>query len=323
MRKIWKRTAAAMLTMGVVAMAPMAGANAQALGSGPLKIIVPFSAGALIDNIARTYSDKLAARLGQPVVVENRPGAGGMVGTQRLLAEDPDQNTMLFVSSSYAVNPSVHKNMPFDTLKDLSGVSLIAHAPILMIVNPQAGFESVQDFVEKAKSAKQPFTYGSAGINSATDMAGRYFSRETGAPLEHVPYKAVHEGMIEVVAGRVDTSFPAISQALPYVRNNQLKALAITSKERSPLAPDVPTLDETVAPGFDYGIWYGVIMNAKTGEEVKRTLAGHIAEINKDPDVIKWLENQGLVSQTKTLKEFDDYIASEIDKFGKILSTSN
>lgn len=323
MRKVWRRTAAAALTLAVVAMVPVAGANAQAASRGPLKIIVPFSPGALIDNIARTYSEKLAARLGQPVVVENRPGAGGMVGTQRLLAEDPDQNSMLFVSSSYAVNPSVHENMPFDTLKDLSGVSLIAHAPILMVVNPQAGFNSIQDFVNKAKSTKEPFTYGSAGINSATDMAGRYLSRETGAPLEHIPYKAVHEGMMEVVAGRVDTSFPSISQALPFVRNNRLQALAITSKERSPLAPDVPTLDETVAPGFDYGIWYGVIMNAKSGEEFKRTLAGHITEINKDPDVIKWLESQGLVPQTKTLKEFDDYIASEIGKFGKILSTSN
>ncbi len=320
---IVKKTFGAALAVSALTMLPVTGVQAEIPGSGPLKVIVPFSAGAMIDNIARTYSEKLSARLGRPVVVENRPGAGGMVGTQRLLSEDPKQNTMLFVSSSYAVNPSVHKNMPFDTLKDFSGVAMIAHTPILMVVNPAAGFKSIQDFVEKAKKESKPYTYGSAGVNSATDMAGRYFSSESGAPLEHIPYKAVHEGMMEVVAGRVDTSFPGIAQALPYVQNKQLQPLAITSKERSPLAPDVPTLDETVAPGFDYGIWYGVIMNAKTEPSVKQAIAEHIAEINKDPEVVKWLETQGLATQTKTLQEFDDYIASEISKYGKILNTSN
>lgn len=322
MEQIAKRAAAVALAMGALMIMPVGSAHAEIPGTGPLKIIVPFSAGAMIDNIARTYADKLSGRLGRPIVVENRPGAGGMVGTQRLLAEDPKQNTMLFVSSSYAVNPSVHENMPFDTLKDLSGVALMADTPILMVVNPEAGFESIQDFVEKAKNESQPFNYGSAGVNSATDMAGRYFSEETGATLEHIPYKAVHEGMMEVVAGRVDTSFPGIAQALPYVRDGRLQALAITGKERSNLAPDVPTLDETVAPGFEYGIWYGVIMNAKTDESVKQAVAGHIAEINKDPEVIQWLENQGLSSRTKTLQEFDDYIESEISKYGKILKAS-
>ncbi|NGM86465.1 hypothetical protein G5B35_04005 [Parapusillimonas sp. SGNA-6] len=323
MNKLLRKTMVAALAVGTLAMMPISSVQAEIPGRGPLKIIVPFSAGAMIDNIARTYAEKLSTRLERPVVVENRPGAGGMVGTQRLLVEDPKQNTMLFVSSSYAVNPSVHKNMPFDTLKDLSGVAMIADTPILMVVNPQAGFTSVQDFVEKAKKASAHYNYGSAGVNSATDMAGRYFSHETGAPLEHIPYKAVHEGMMEVVAGRVDTSFPGIAQALPYVKNKQLQALAITGKERSPLAPDVPTIDETVAPGFDYGIWYGVIMNAKTDESVKKELAGHIAEINKDPEVIKWLENQGLSTQTKTLNEFDTFIASEISKYGKILGPAN
>lgn len=323
MKNMVRQIAGALLATGALACMPFNSAQSEVPGTGPLKIIVPFSAGAMIDNIARTYAEKLSTRLKRPVVVENRPGAGGMVGTQRLLAEDPKLNTMLFVSSSYAVNPSVHKDMPFDTLKDLSGVALMADTPILMVVNPGAGFESIQDFVAKAKKEKQPFSYGSAGVNSATDMAGRYFSDETGAPLEHIPYKAVHEGMMEVVAGRVDTSFPGIAQALPYVRDNKLQALAITSKERSPLAPEVPTLDETVARGFDYGIWYGVIMNAKTDESVKKDFAEHIAEINKDPEVTAWLKRQGLSSRTKVLKEFDAYIESEISKYGKILNKSN
>jgi tripartite-type tricarboxylate transporter receptor subunit TctC len=323
MKKTGKNARAIVLTLAALAMTPFGNARADVPGNGPLKIIVPFSAGAMIDNSARKYAEKLSPKLGRPIVVENRPGAGGMVGTQRLLAEDPKQNTMLFVSSSYAVNPSVFKDMPFDTLKDLSGVALLADTPILMVVNPDAKFKSIQDFVDKAKKRSAPFSYGSAGINSATDMAGRYFSSESGAPLEHIPYKAVHEGMMEVVAGRVDTSFPGIAQALPYVRDGKLQALAITGKERSPLAPDVPTLDESVSPGFDYGIWYGVIMSAKTDPSVKQTLATHLAEINKDPEIRQWLEGQGLTSRSKTLLEFDAYIASEISKYGKILNTSN
>ena len=321
MKKIGKKALAATVAVAALSWACAGNARTEIPDTGPLKIIVPFSAGAMIDNIARKYAEKLSPRLGRPVVVENRPGAGGMVGTQRLLAEDPKLNTLLFVSSSYAVNPSVYKDMPFDTLKDLSGVALLADTPILMVVNPKAGFTSIQDFVTKAKSRSQPYSYGSAGINSATDMAGRYFSSESGAPLEHIPYKAVHEGMMEVVAGRVDTSFPGIAQALPYVRDGKLQALAITGKARSPLAPDTPTLNESVAPGFDYGIWYGVIMNAKTDPAVKQALAAQIAEVNKDPEIRQWLEGQGLTTRTETLQAFDAYIASEISKYGKILNT--
>lgn len=319
MRQIWKR-AAQSLAAGIVVMGLASGAQAQVRNDGPVKVIVPFSPGALIDNIARLYADKLSARLNRPVVVENRPGAGGMVGTQRLLNEAPDKNTLLFVSSSYAVNPSIHKNPPFDTLKDLSGVALIAYSPTLVVVNPQSGFTSIQDFVAKAKAADPHMNYGSAGVNSATDLVGRYFSQETGAELEHIPYKGVQEGVAEVVAGRIDTSFPPVALALPFIKDNRLVPLAITSKERSALLPDVPTVHETVASDFEYAIWYGVIMNALSSDEAKKEMAEHIAEITRDPDVIQRLESQGLVPQTRTLADFDKYIASEISKFGKILN---
>lgn len=298
-------------------------AKQESVFQAPVKAIVPFSPGALIDIIARIYSDEITKRIGQPVVVENRPGAGGMVGTQRLLSENPDRGSVLFVSSSYAVNPSVHENMPFDTLKDLSGVASIAYSPTLVVVNANSPYNSLQDLIEAAKKPGAYLTYGSAGVNSATDLVGRYFNQETGIQLEHIPYKGVQEGVSEVLAGRIDVSFPPVALALPYIRQGTLKALAVTSPERSALLPETPTADEQGVAGFDYSIWYGVIMSAKTPEALKAHMAEQIQEINKDPQVSQKLEQQGLVPRTVTLAEFDKYIAQEISKFGKILKPGN
>lgn len=288
----------------------------------PVKAIVPFSPGALIDIIARIYADEMGKRIGQSVVVENRPGAGGMVGTQRLLNEDPGRNPVLFVSSSYAVNPSVQENLPFDTLKDLSGVASIAYSPTLVIVNANSPYNTLQDLIDAAKKPDAYLTYGSAGVNSATDLVGRYFNQEAGIQLEHVPYKGVQEGVSEVLAGRIDVSFPPVALALPYIRDGKLKALAVTSLERSTLLPETPTVDEQGIAGFDYAIWYGVIMNAKTPAPMKAYMAEQIQEINKDPEVSRKLEQQGLVPRTVVLDEFDTYIAQEINKFGKILESN-
>ena len=289
----------------------------------PITAIVPFSPGALIDIIARIYSETLSKQIGQPVVVENRPGAGGMVGTQRLLSEDVARNTLLFVSSSYAVNPSVQENLPFDTLKDLSGVASIAYSPTLVVVNPKSPYATLQDLIAAAKKKDAYLTYGSAGVNSATDLVGRYFNQEAGIQLEHVPYKGVQEGVAEVVAGRIDVSFAPIALAMPYIRDGRLKAIGITSEHRSDILPDVPTVSEQGVADFDYAIWYGVIMNAKTPEAMKTYMAQQIGAVNDNPDVKRKLEQQGLIGRTMSLDEFDTYIKQEIEKFRKILKPTH
>lgn len=315
-------TCSAMI-FAVVGVSASAVAQEKSPVQAPVKAIVPFSPGALIDIIARIYGDELSQRVGQPVVVENRPGAGGMVGTQRLLSENPDRNSILFVSSSYAVNPSVHENMPFDTLKDLSGVALIAYSPTLVVVNADSPYNSLKDLIAAAKKPGAHLMYGSAGVNSATDLVGRYFNQEAGVKLDHVPYKGVQEGVSEVLAGRIDVSFPPVALALPHIRAGKLKALAVTSPERSAMLPDTPTAHEQGLAGFDYSIWYGVIMNAKTPEPMKSYIAEQIREINKDPKVSGKLEQQGLVPRTLVRDEFDKYIAQEINKFGKILEAND
>jgi tripartite-type tricarboxylate transporter receptor subunit TctC len=285
----------------------------------PMSVIVPFSPGALIDIIARVYADELSKRIGQPVVVENRPGAGAMVGTQRMLAEDPSRNTMLFISSALAVMPSVQKDLSFDPRKDLSGISLIASSPTLVVVNAKSPYKDVKALVDAAKKSDAHLTYGSAGINSGTDLAGRYFNQEAGVKLQHIPYKGVQEAVAEVVAGRIDVAYPPIGLALPFLKSGQLRALAVTSSKRSDFMPDVPTVAEQGIPGFDYTVWYSVVMNAKTDPNMKRYIAKQISDINQDPAVRKQLEQQGLVPEKLLLKDFDKYIAAEIDKYDRIM----
>lgn len=318
-----KRLVCLFLTFGVAAISTTAASKEAGAITGPVKIVVPFSAGALIDIIARIYADKLSARIGQPVIVENKPGAGGMVGTQRVVTEPPEKNTMLFVSSSYAVIPSVTDPMPYDTLKDLSGITLIASSPTLLVVNSQNPISSLPEFVATAKKPASHMNYGSAGVNSATDLVGKYFNQEAKTALEHIPYKGVQEGVTEVAAGRISASFPPIALALPYIESGKIKAIAVTSLKRSELLPDTPTVAEGGIPNFDYSIWYGVVMSSKTAQSVKEKLARELSEINKDPDVQKQLIRQGLVPETKVLGEFDQYIAKEITKFGKIIKSDS
>ncbi|MCD0502722.1 tripartite tricarboxylate transporter substrate binding protein [Bordetella petrii] len=288
-----------------------------------MKIIVPFSPGALIDIIARIYAEKMGALLGQPVVVENKPGAGGMVGAQRTLAEPVDKNTMLFVSSSYVVIPAVNDKMPYDTLKDFSGIASIASSPTLVVANSKSPYPGLQELIDAARKPGAHLTYGSAGVNSATDLVGRYFNQRAGIQLEHIPYKGVQEGVAEVAAGRVDVSFPPIALALPFINSGQLKALAVTSPKRSSLLPDTPTVAEIGLGDFDYSIWYGVVMNARTASQVKQKLADIIAKVSQDPAVREQLTRQGLVPENRRLGEFDTYIAREMDKFNKILKAGN
>jgi len=309
----------AVLALAAISMAPAAVAENPIKSTRPINVIVPFSPGALIDIVARIYGEELSKRIGVPVVVENRPGAGAMVGTQRMLGEDPDRNTLLFVSSALAVMPSVQKNLSFDPGKDLSGIALLASSPTLIVVNANSPYKSLKDFIVTAKRLDTHLTYGSAGINSGTDLAGRYFHQEAGIKVQHVPYKGVQEAVSEVVAGRIDVAYPPIGLALPFLKSGQLRALGVTSEERSEFVPDVPTVAEQGMPEYEFSVWYSVAMNAKSDPEVKRYIADQILEINKEPAIRKHLQQQGLSPKALLLDDFDRYIADEIDKYKRII----
>ncbi len=290
--------------------------------SKPVRILVPFSAGALTDTLARMYAEKLSQRLGQPVVVENRPGSGGIPAMQAMLAAPADGYIFQMVSSAHAVNPTLFSKLPYDTLRDTAGVALVASSPTVAVVNPQQGVGTLPEFIARAKSKTGQMNYGSAGIGSSTHLVAEYLRKEAGIDLVHVPYKGVQEAVTEVMAGRIDVAFPPIALAMMQMKAGRIVGIAQTGPERSALIPDVPTAQEAGLKGFDYSIWYALIAPARTSRPIMERIAKEIRAISALPEVRERMQAQGLVPRVLVLDEFDRYIRAEVDKQGALVKAS-
>ena len=309
--------------LAALALAFAAPAHAQQdWPSKPIKVIVPFSAGALTDTLARMYGDHLSKRLGQAVVVENRPGAGGIPALQSMLSAEPDGHVFQMVSSSHAVNPTLFRKLPYDTLKDTVGVALVGSSPTVAVVNPKLGVKNLQEFVALAKKKPGELTYGSAGNGSSTHLVAEYLRQEAGIDLIHVPYKGVQEAVTEVMAGRIDIAFPPIALALPQMKAGRIVGIAQTAPERSPLIAEIGTAQEAGLEDFDYSIWYALIAPAKTPRPILERVAREIQEISKLPEVRAKMQQQGLVPRVIVLDEFDRFIAAEVKKQGALVKAS-
>jgi tripartite-type tricarboxylate transporter receptor subunit TctC len=311
----------ALLATAAVAVAPVR-AVAQAGGQATTRILVPFSAGALTDIIARIYAEKLTPLLGHTVVVENRPGAGGITATQALTTAPADGRTMLFVSSGHATNPALRTKLPYDTEKDFAGLALIASSPSLVVVNASHPAKTLSDFIATAKKAPGTTTFGSAGVGSATHLAGEYFMSETGTKLLHVPYKGVQEAVSAVVGGQLETAFPPVALALPLMKAGRVRALAVTSPERVPAVADVPTVVEQGISKYDSSIWYAMVMSSAVPKPVMEQLAKHVRDVSNQPDVVEKLRSQGLIPKHLVLGDFDRFISSEIKLFDRLIKAS-
>jgi tripartite-type tricarboxylate transporter receptor subunit TctC len=290
--------------------------------SKPIRIIVPFSAGALTDTLARLYAEDLAKRLGQPVIVDNKPGSGGIPATQAMLGVPADGYTFQMVSSAHAVNPTLFSRLPYDTLKDISGVALVASSPTVAVVNPRLSVKTLSEFIALAKKKPGQLNYGSAGIGSSTHLVAEYLRKEANIDIVHVPYKGVQEAVTEVMAGRIDIAFPPIALALPLMKAGRIVGIAQTGAQRSPLLPDVPTAQEAGLKGFDYSIWYALVAPAKTPRPIMERIAKEVREISALPLVKEKMLDQGLVPRVLTLDEFDKYIRAEVDKQGALVKAS-
>lgn len=287
-----------------------------------VRIVVPFSAGALTDVVARMYSAELSKRLGVPVIVENKPGAGGVIAAQGVATSPADGYTLMLVSSAHAVNPSLKKTLPFDTTRDLAGVALVASSPTLVIVNSGASFKTLQELLAAARARPGGLNYGSAGIGSATQLAGEYLFMESGTRMNHVPFKGVQEAVTEVLGGRIETAFPPIALALPMVKDGRLRALATTGNRRSDLLPAVPTVAELGFRDFDYRIWYAFVTRAGVPPAVMTRLAQEIRAVSDQADLQQKMRAQGLDPTHVELADFDRYILSEIEKLGRIVKAA-
>ena len=301
------------------------GAGAQApYPNRPITIVIGFSAGGTTDIIARLISDELRKALGQPIVIENKPGAGGNIGAEIVAKAKPDGYTLLMGSvGPLAVNASLYKRMPFDNLKDLAPITLVAHVPNMLVVNPRTvPAQTFQEFVALAKANPGKYFYASTGSGTTSHLSGVLLNLQAGLDLTHVPYKGA-VALNDVLSGEsVQCMFATIPSAIQLVRGGKLRALAVTSLQRSGGVPDVPTIAESGFPGFDASSWFGLVGPAGLPREIALKIQGEVARILKEPAMREKFIQQGADPIGNTPDEFGKYMKDETAKWAKIVKAS-
>ena len=292
---------------------------AQNFPSKPIRIIVPFTPGSATDILARSVSDRMAAGLGQPVIVENRPGAGGTLGTA-LVAKSPADGYMLaVVSAGHAVNPAIYQDLPYDTVKDLSGVIPLASLPSVLIVPAALGVKSVRELIELAKAKPGALNYISAGIGSASHVNAEKFRAVTGISAVHIPVKGAPEMVSETMAGRVHFGFPGIVSAVPAITEGRLLGLAVSSPRRSQALPNVPTIAEAGWPGAEFNFWIGMLAPAPTPRSIINQLHDKVASALREPEVRERLAKLGAEPMPMTPEQFDALMREDLATLGSLM----
>lgn len=285
----------------------------------PIQMIVPLSTGTTVDILARMYADRLTQRFAQSVLVLNRPGAGGTLAAQSVAKAAPDGYTLLMVNSQHSINPALYGNLPYDTLRDFSGVALVAESPALVYVNPQLGVRTLAEFIALAKREPGKINYGSAGIGTATHLGGAYFSGRAGIDLVHVPYKITSDLVADILTGRIQATFSPIAFLLPQVREGRLLALAVTSRERVAILPEVPTVSESGIPGYESSTWYGFLAPARTPRPILGQLARALQQASEEKETRDKFAAQGIVPREVALEAFDAYIRADVEKLAPLI----
>ncbi len=297
-------------------------ASAQSFPSKPVRLVVPFTAGSATDILARTIGQKLSELWGQPVVVDNRPGAGGTIGEALVAKSPPDGYTLLVHSAAYAYNPSIYSGLTFDTLKDFVEVVPLGAQPNVLVVAPSSGFKAVADLVAAAKANPGKLNYASAGIGSGTHINGEKFKLATGIDVVHVPYKGTPEALTDTMTGRVTYYFAPISAALPHVREGKLVALAVSTARRSGALKDTPTVAESGVPGFDYALWVGVFAPSGTPPAIVEQINADVNRVVKSPEAIERLTALGADAMPMSAAEFRKFARDEIVDSGRVIKAA-
>jgi tripartite-type tricarboxylate transporter receptor subunit TctC len=301
------------------ALACMSAAKAETYPERPIRLIVPFAAGGAVDIIARIVGAKLSEIVGSKVVVENRGGAGGIVGTETTVQAPGDGYTLLIQSGSITYDPSLYRKLPYDTMKDLAPVAIIGTTPNLLVVTPSFPARSVHDLIRMAREKPGSITYGTGGVGSSSHLAVALLSLLSGAEFNHVPYKGAGPALADVVAGHVDFTVATMPAAIQQVRSSGLRALGISSPTRSPELPDVPTIAETGLPGYEYVAWFGVFAPGTTRPELIARINALLREALNSPDMRDRLRIQGVEPQIQSPDQFRETVRSEIERWAPII----
>ena len=313
------RAATLALGASLALAAPIAGA--QAWPSKPVKIVVTFPTGGAPDILARLFSEK--AQLGQPVIVDNKPGAGGNIGADIVAKSAPDGYTIVMGTvGTHSINGSVFAKMPYDMVKDFAPVSLIASTPNLLVVNNDLPVKTVQDLIAHAKANPDKLSFGSPGIGTSVHVSGELFKSVAGVKMTHVPYKGRQFAIPDLIGGQIQLMFDNMPSALPMAREGKIRAVAQTGAKRSPAAPDVPTVAESGLPGFEATSWFALFAPAGTPKEIVDRIAAEAQRIYKLPEVAERLAKLGLDPILSTPEDLAKYQAAEIAKWAKVVQES-
>jgi tripartite-type tricarboxylate transporter receptor subunit TctC len=291
--------------------------------SKPIKVVVPLTAGSATDVMARIVFDQVSQQIGQPIVIENRPGAGNSIGMNAVAKADPDGYTILANSSTHTVSPAVRASMPLNTTEDLSAIIPLGNMPVVILFNPKKGYSKLSDFVAWAKANPGKANYSSAGAGNSSHLNGELFKLAAGFEAVHLPFKGAPEAMTEVIAGRSDFYFSPLVNALPLMKAGQLQALAVSNSSRASALPDLPTIAQAGYPNSEYNFWAGVFLPAKTPAAIKQKLYAEIAKALQAPVVSEKLKNLGADPFRLSSAEFDALVKKEIENNSKIAKAAN
>jgi tripartite-type tricarboxylate transporter receptor subunit TctC len=312
---------AALLAAALVLACPAA--HAQTYPAKAITLVIPFAAGGSNDIVGRAIGKKLTEAWGQPVVVENRSGAGGLIGSADVAAAAPDGYTLLLISSTFTINPAIRKRMPFDTTKDFTPVALIAHSPLLFVASKDLPVKSAKDLLALARSKPGQITYASAGPGSINQIAAELIALSAGIKLMHVPYRGGAPALNDLIGGHVDVYVSSLPQVLQLAQNGQARALAVTSVKRTALLPDVPTLDEAGISGFDLSSWWGIVAPAGMPADVVNALNSEIGKMLNSPELSTFLSNEGAEAEAMTPRQFGDLMRLETERWTKVAHEAN
>jgi tripartite-type tricarboxylate transporter receptor subunit TctC len=287
--------------------------------SKPIRLILPFPPGGGTDILGRLIAERLSASLGQPVVVENRGGAGGNVGAEAAAHSAPDGYTLLLVAPTLAISPSLYSKLSFDPIRDFAPISLVATVPNVMITNPSVPAKTLQEFIALAKAKPGAMNFGSGGAGTSNHLGGALFNIVAGVQLVHVPYKGVNLAMNDVLAGNIQLVLIGIPAAAPNIKSGRLRALAVLARERSAALPDVPTAAEAGLPDFDVTTWYGVLAPAATPRAIVMRLNGELVRIMHSPELKERLAAMATDPWTSTPEEFAAYIKEETARWAEVV----
>ncbi len=294
-------------------------ALSQAYPSKAVRMVVPFPAGGSTDIVGRTVAQKLSEMWGQPVVVDNRPGGGTTIGTDAVAKAAPDGYTLLVTPAPFTINPSLLAKLPYDALADFAPIALINTTPLVVVVNPGVPAKSVQELIALAKARPGKLNFGSSGTGGSNHLAGELFNAMAGVKMVHIPYKGNAPALVDLVGGHVDLVFNGLTSALPLIKGGKLRALAITSIQRSDVLPGLPTVDETGLKGFAAVAWNGLSAPARTSREIIAKINADVLKIVNAPELRERLKTEGSDPVGNSTEQYATFLRDEIAKWAKVI----